>query len=97
MQIVPIGKIRKYFNMLSAENFTQSAMAYLKNLLKEMKNINSSIHHTVSNDSASRQGPDPTAKAGLEFNSPVNTVKVMSSWSVYLTTPFLGRFSPLYS
>ena len=26
----------------------------------------------------------------LEFNSPVNTIKVMMSWSVYLTTLFLG-------
>ena len=32
---------------------------------------------------------------GLEFNSPVNTVRVMLSWSVYLTTLFLGRLSPL--
>ena len=31
----------------------------------------------------------------LEFNDPVNTIKVMSSWSVYLTTLFLGRLSPL--
>ena len=29
---------------------------------------------------------------GLEFNGPVNTIKVMSSRSVYLTTLFLGRF-----
>ena len=32
---------------------------------------------------------------GLEFNGPVNTVKVKSSQSVYLTTLFLGRLSPL--
>ena len=31
----------------------------------------------------------------LKFNSPVYTVKVMSSLSVYLTTLFLHRFSPL--
>ena len=33
----------------------------------------------------------------LEFNSPVNTIKVMWSQSVYLGTPFLGRLSPLSS
>ena len=33
---------------------------------------------------------------GLEFNNPVNTIKVMSSQSVYLTTLFLGSF-PLNS
>ena len=33
--------------------------------------------------------------AGLEFNDPVNTIKVMLSWSVYLSTLFLGRLSPL--
>ena len=33
--------------------------------------------------------------AGLEFNSPVNAVKVMLSWSVYIATLFLGRLSPL--
>ena len=27
----------------------------------------------------------------LEFNGPVNTIKVMSSWSVYLTTLFPGQ------
>ena len=32
---------------------------------------------------------------GLEFNSPVNTIKDMSRQSVYLTTLFLGRLSPL--
>ena len=34
---------------------------------------------------------------GLEFNSPVNTItgNVISSWSVYLTMPFLGRLCPL--
>ena len=31
----------------------------------------------------------------LEFNDPVNTIKVMSSQSVYLTIVFLGRLSPL--
>ena len=31
----------------------------------------------------------------LEFNGPTNTIKVMSSQSVYLTIFFLGRFSPL--
>ena len=31
----------------------------------------------------------------LEFNSPVDTVKVMSSESVYLTTLFMGRLCPL--
>ena len=34
---------------------------------------------------------------GLVFNGPVNTVKVMLSMSVYLTTLVLGRFSPLSS
>ena len=33
----------------------------------------------------------------LEFYSPANTVKVMSSWSVNLLTVFLGRVSPLTS
>ena len=33
----------------------------------------------------------------LEFYSPVNTIKVMLSQSVYLTTHFLGRLSPLSS
>ena len=28
---------------------------------------------------------------GLELNGPVNSIKVMLSWSVYLTTLFLGR------
>ena len=32
---------------------------------------------------------------GLEFTGPINTVKVMLSWSDYLTMFFLGRFSPL--
>ena len=32
---------------------------------------------------------------GLKFNGPVNTIKIMLSRSVYLTTLFLGRFSPL--
>ena len=32
---------------------------------------------------------------GLEFNGPVNTIKDMMSWSVYLTTLFQGRLSPL--
>ena len=32
---------------------------------------------------------------GLKFNGPVNTVKVISSMSVYLTTLFLGRLGPL--
>ena len=31
----------------------------------------------------------------LEFNGPFNTIKVMSSRSVYLTTLFLGRLCPL--
>ena len=31
----------------------------------------------------------------LELNGPVNTIKVMSSMSVHLTTLFLGRVSPL--
>ena len=31
----------------------------------------------------------------LEFNGPVNTIKVMSSRSVNLTTLFLGRLRPL--
>ena len=34
---------------------------------------------------------------GLEFNGPLNTIRVISSWSVYLTTLFLGRCSPLSS
>ena len=29
---------------------------------------------------------------GLDFKGPVNTVDVMSSWSVYLTTVFLRAF-----
>ena len=33
--------------------------------------------------------------ADLEFNDPINTIKVMSSWSIYLTELFLGRLSPL--
>ena len=33
----------------------------------------------------------------LEFNGPVNTVKVMLGCSVYLTKLFLGRLSPLSS
>ena len=28
---------------------------------------------------------------GLGFNVLVNSIKVMSSWSVYLTTPFIGQ------
>ena len=32
---------------------------------------------------------------GLEFNGPVKIIRVMLSQSVYLTTLFLGRFSPL--
>ena len=32
---------------------------------------------------------------GLKYNGPVNTIKVMLSWLVYLTTLFLGRLSPL--
>ena len=32
---------------------------------------------------------------GLEFNKPVNTIKVMLSLSVYLTMLFLGRLSRL--
>ena len=32
---------------------------------------------------------------GSEFNGPVNTIEVMSSGSVYLTTLFLGRLCPL--
>ena len=31
---------------------------------------------------------------GLEFNGPVNTIKVMWSRSVYQTTLFLGRLRP---
>ena len=31
---------------------------------------------------------------GLESNGPVNTMKVMLSRSVYLTTLFLGRLNP---
>ena len=34
---------------------------------------------------------------GLKFNSPVNTIKVMSNLSIYLTTFFLGTLSPLNS
>ena len=34
---------------------------------------------------------------GLEFNSPVNTVKAMSSQSVYLILLFLDRLHPLSS
>ena len=34
---------------------------------------------------------------GLVFNSPVNNTEVMSSQSVYLTTLFLGKCSPLSS
>ena len=34
---------------------------------------------------------------GLEFNSPVSTIKVIAGQSVYLTTLFLGRLSPLGS
>ena len=30
---------------------------------------------------------------GLEFNGPVNTIKVMWSQRLYLTTLFLGRLS----
>ena len=30
-----------------------------------------------------------------EFYGPVNMIKVTSSWSVYLTTLFLGTLSPL--
>ena len=36
-----------------------------------------------------------TLVVGLEFNSPVNCIKVMLSRSVYLTTLFLGRVSPI--
>ena len=32
---------------------------------------------------------------GLKFNNPVNTIKVMLSWSVYITTLFLDKLSPL--
>ena len=32
---------------------------------------------------------------GLEFNGLVNTIKVMSSQTVYFTTLLLVRFSPL--
>ena len=31
----------------------------------------------------------------LQFNGPVNTIKVKLSQSSYLTTLFLGRFNPL--
>ena len=34
---------------------------------------------------------------GLEYYVPVNTIKVTSSWSFYLTTILLGRLSPLSS
>ena len=34
---------------------------------------------------------------GLKFNSQVNTIKVMSSRSIFLTILILGRLSPLYS
>ena len=33
--------------------------------------------------------------AGLEFNNPVNTNKIMLSLSVFLNTFFLGGLSPL--
>ena len=36
-----------------------------------------------------------TLTVGLEFNGPVNTIKVTSSQSVYLTTLFLDILSPL--
>ena len=32
---------------------------------------------------------------GLEFKVPVNTVKIMLSWSFSLTIHFLGRLSPV--
>ena len=32
---------------------------------------------------------------GLELRDPVNTIQVMLSQSVYLTTPFLGRLGTL--
>ena len=32
---------------------------------------------------------------GLELNGPVNSIKVISSRSVFLTILFLGRLSPL--
>ena len=38
-----------------------------------------------------------TIFVGLEFNGLVNTIKVMSRQSVYLSTFFLGRLCPLSS
>ena len=38
---------------------------------------------------------DYSSDVFVEFNDPVNTIKIMSSRSVYLTTLFLGRLSPL--
>ena len=32
---------------------------------------------------------------GLVFNSPVNAIKIMLNWSVYLTTLFLGSLTSL--
>ena len=36
----------------------------------------------------------PSGLIGLEFDSPVNTIKIISSRSVYVITLFLGRLSP---
>ena len=35
------------------------------------------------------------SQVGLELNVQVNTIKFKSRQSVYFTTPFVGRFSPL--
>ena len=36
-----------------------------------------------------------TIEGWFESDDAVDTIHVMSSWSVYITTLFLGRFSPL--
>ena len=65
---------------------------------KLSSNNNSSVYLLVHEISHRQESVTQISKVWfveLELNGLVNTIKVMSSPSIYLTTLFLGRLSPL--
>ena len=51
--------------------------------------------NTDQNNSVQTRHEDDSPGLELEFNGPVNTVNIMSSWSINLLTLLLDRLSPL--
>ena len=51
-------------------------------------------NHTPLEKASALKGNNLLPLVGLGFNCLVNTIKAMSSPSVYLSTPFLCRLSP---